>query len=153
MLIQIKHRYTGKVLYETEAEDQQAAVEKAVKEKKDLSFAYIEGDSFIRAKLSGAKLAHADLAWVGLYKADLSNADLSYSNLRFTNLSNADLSNANLKAANIDGTHLEGAALSNANLSWTFAPSKYKAKTKQGWKYESSRHALAAKGIKTGTKR
>ena len=75
-MIQIKCRYTQKVLWEGEAESVMNAVVKAVKE---------------RAYLSGADLRRADLR-----DANLSDANLSGANLSGANLSGADLSDANL---------------------------------------------------------
>ena len=77
--IQIKHRYTGAVLYEHEPSDEQqasglamrAALEAAVKRNADLSGADLSG-----AYLRGADLSGAYLRGANLRGADLSGADL-----------------------------------------------------------------------------
>jgi len=97
MLIEIKNRLSGNVLFKIETENLKLAVEDAVKS---------------RAKLSGADLSGADL-----YGADLSGADLSGADLYGANLSGANLSGANLSGANLSGADLSGANLSGANLS------------------------------------
>ena len=65
MKIEIKHRFTGAVLFTAEVGRMRLAVEMAVNEKADLSGAYLSG-----AYLSGADLRGADLSG-----ADLSGAD------------------------------------------------------------------------------
>ncbi len=85
--IEIKSVF-GKVLftYENETATIKDAVNQAVKEKANLSY----------ADLSGADLSGADLSYADLSGADLSYADLSGANLSYANLSGADLSGANL---------------------------------------------------------
>ena len=55
-MIQIKHRYTEAVLFESEAETLRKAVKEAVKHKVDLGDAYLGG-----ADLRGADLRDANL--------------------------------------------------------------------------------------------
>ena len=86
--IQIKHRYTGAVLYEHEPTDEQQASGLAM-----------------RAALEAAVKCGANL----------SGANLSDANLRGANLSGANLSGANLSDANLSGANLSGANLSGAN--------------------------------------
>ena len=93
--IQIKHRWTNAVLFESEAPDtldsglhMRHALEKATAEKTNLSGAYLSG-----ADLRGA---------------DLSGAYLSDANLRGANLRDANLSGANLRGANLSGKKLVG---------------------------------------------
>ena len=100
---QIKHRYTGFVLFECEIPEHASgfstrhALEKAVASGADLT---------------GANLRHADLTG-----ANLSNANLRYADLRDANLSGADLRDANLRGASLRYVDLTGANLTGANLS------------------------------------
>ena len=118
--IQIKHRYTGAVLYEHEPTDEQqasglamrAALEAAVKCGANLSDANLSG-----ANLSGANLSGAYLRGANLSDANLSDAYLRDANLRDAYLSGANLSGAYLSGANLSGANLRGANLSDANLS------------------------------------
>ena len=86
MKFEIKHRYTGNVLFQCEAENMREAVASAVKS---------------GANLSCADLYRADLSGADLYRADLSGADLSGANLSGADLSGADLSDADLSGADL----------------------------------------------------
>ena len=77
--IEIRHRYTGAVLYACDATDEQ----------QDSGLA-------VRAALEGAVKAGANLRG-----ANLSGANLSGANLRGANLRGADLGDANLRDANL----------------------------------------------------
>ena len=88
------------------------AVNWAIKNKADLSY----------ANLSYANLRSADLSYANLSSADLSSADLSYANLRsadlsYANLRSADLSYANLRSANLSYANLRSANLRSAKNS------------------------------------
>ena len=87
MKYEIKHRYSGNLLFSLETESLKLCVEAAVK--------------------SGANL----------YGADLYGSNLSGANLYGANLYGADLSGANLYGANLYGSNLSGANLSGADLS------------------------------------
>ena len=105
---QIKHRYSGAVLFECEVPDDLAsglrtrhALEQAAK---------------ARADLAGADLARADLARADLAGADLAGADLAGAYLAGADLAGADLAGANLAGAYLAGANLAGAYLAGANL-------------------------------------
>ena len=101
--MQIKHRYTGAVLFEGESGmSMRDALERATKS---------------GANLRGADLSCANLSGADLRGADLSGADLSHANLRGADLSCADLSHANLRGADLSGADLSCANLSGADLS------------------------------------
>ena len=68
-MIQIKHRLTGDILFESEKETIKEAVIDAVEQKANLSRANLFG-----ADLSGANLYGADLSGADLYGANLSRA-------------------------------------------------------------------------------
>jgi len=111
---QIKHLYTGAVLFDCDVPDdipvEQVtcyALEKANLSWTDLSKANLSG-----ANLSGANLSGADLSGANLSGANLSGADLSGANLFGADLSGANLSGANLSRANLSGANLSGADLS-----------------------------------------
>ena len=108
--IQIKHRWTNAVLFESEAPDtldsglhMRHALEKATAEKTNLSGAYLSGADLRGADLSGAYLSDANLRGANLRDANLSDA-----NLRGANLRDANLSGANLRGANLSGKKLVG---------------------------------------------
>jgi hypothetical protein len=107
--IQIKHYFTGSVLFEYECEDNTISktVQEAVSKRANLS----------GANLSGAYLSGANLSGANLSGAYLSGAYLSGANLSGAYLSGAYLSGANLSGANLSGANLSGAYLSGANLS------------------------------------
>jgi hypothetical protein len=110
--MEIKHRFTGAVLFTTKGATTTAAAGA------NLSGANLSGANLSRANLSGANLSGTDLLWADLSWANLSGADLSGANLSRANLSGADLSGANLSGANLSGANLSGANLSGADLSW-----------------------------------
>ena len=92
--LQIKHRYTGAVLYEYESGlSMRQALEKATAAKM-----YLNG-----ADLSGAYLSGADLRSAYLNGADLSGAYLSGADLRSADLNGADLSGAYLSGKKLVG--------------------------------------------------
>ena len=98
-LFEIKHRYTGAVLWSCEAETLREAVELAVKAKTSLDDACLDdacldGASLRRASLVGASLAGASLAGASLVDAALDGASLD---------------GASLVGASLDGASLRGA--------------------------------------------
>jgi uncharacterized protein YjbI with pentapeptide repeats len=110
-MIQIKHRYTGAVLFECEEPDgvesglwMRHAVEKATYARADLSGANLSGANLSRAYLSGADLSGANLSRADLSRADLSGADLSRAYLSRADLSGADLSGAKIDDKTLIGT-------------------------------------------------
>ncbi len=98
MKIVIKHRYTGVVLFEHEATEQQAS------------------GLAMRAALEAACRAGADLRGAYLGSADLGGANLRGANLRGAYLGSADLRGAYLRGADLRGADLRGADLRGADL-------------------------------------
>jgi hypothetical protein len=88
MKIEIKCRFTAKILFAFESENNslKLTIEKAVESRADLS----------GANLSGANLSGANLSRANLYGADLYGANLSGANLYGANLSRANLYGAKL---------------------------------------------------------
>ena len=86
--IEIKNRFTGKVVFEIEAENNTI--------KKTLLEAIKSGADLSGADLSRANLSRSDLSRADLYGADLYGADLSGADLSRADLSGADLSGAQI---------------------------------------------------------
>ena len=120
-MIEIKCRYTGKVLFRAEAKTIREAVEAAVKAKADLRGADLR-DADLRAanlrdaNLRDAVLRGADLRDANLRAADLRAADLRGADLRGADLRGADLRGADLRAANLRDANLRDAVLRGADL-------------------------------------
>ena len=110
-IIEIRHRFTGAVLWSGKAESLGDAVEKAVVAKFSLARA-----NLARAYLAGAYLAGANLAGADLAGADLTGADLARANLARANLADANLDDASLDGAYLAGADLAGADLARADL-------------------------------------
>ena len=99
MTIEIKDRWTGRVLYTAQVESVREAVEAAVRAGANLTYADLAGASRTGACLTGAHLEGAALAGANLAGADLTGAHLE----------GAYLAGANLARAHLEGAHLEGA--------------------------------------------
>ena len=93
-MIQIKNKYTEKVILE---------VESLINA--DLRFADLR-----YANLNGANLGDVDLRGANLINADLRDSDLSGANLNGAYLRGANLKGANLKGADLKGAYLEDAS-------------------------------------------
>jgi len=137
--IEIKDRYSSRVLFETEAETLKDALEEAVISDVNLSCADLRNTDLHEACLANAELSCADLSGANLFKAILwratligtrfCNVDLRYANFRYANLKQAVLQNSDLicaqflqsdlTKANFQGSNLEGAELQGANLTGT----------------------------------
>ena len=98
-MIEIKNRWTDKVIYTSQKETLREAVIEAVKNDANLSDANLRG-----ANLRGANLSDAYLS-----DANLSDADLRGANLRGADLRGAYLSDAYLSGAYLSGADLRGA--------------------------------------------
>ena len=118
MNIQIKHRFTGAVLFECEAPEVLASgmYMRHAAGKAYLSKAYLYGAYLRGANLYGADLSGADLSRANLSGADLCGADLSRANLSGADLSGADLSRAYLSGADLYGADLYGATVNGLKL-------------------------------------
>jgi uncharacterized protein YjbI with pentapeptide repeats len=109
--IQIKNRFTGLIIFESEKTTWKEAVEEAKNSEADLC-----GADLSEADLSGADLSEADLSGADLCEADLCGADLSGADLSGADLCRANLSGADLCRANLCGANLSRANLSEADL-------------------------------------
>jgi hypothetical protein len=101
---EIKHRFSGSVLFSLETETLKLTLEAAVKAETDLTGADLRG-----AYLTGAYLRGADLR--GAY---LTGAYLRGAYLRGADLRGADLTGAHLRGADLRGAYLTGADLRGA---------------------------------------
>jgi len=123
MKFEIKHRFSGGILFSCESETLKLAVNLAIKSNADLrsadlSYANLSYADLSSANLSSADLSYANLRYADLSSADLRSADLSYANLSYANLRYANLRFANLRYANLRYANLRSADLSYANLSY-----------------------------------
>ena len=131
MQYEIKHRWTGAVLFtaalgaEYEAASDSvklgATIKLAISARADLAGAHLAGANLAGADLADASLAGANFAGAYLAGANLTGADLTcaylaHANLADANLARADLARANLVGANLVGANLVGANLARANL-------------------------------------
>ncbi len=119
MLIEIKNRFTGTVIFSHEAENNtmKLTVEAAVKSQVYLRNSNLSGSYLRNSNLSGSNLSNSDLRNSDLSNSNLRNSDLSDSNLRGSNLRGSDLSNSDLSNSDLRGSNLRGSNLSNSYLS------------------------------------
>ncbi len=94
--IKITNRWTGVVIFETEAGTLAAAVTQAAK-----NGANLRGANLYGANLYGANLRGANLYGAGLHGANLRGADLRGADLRGTDLYGANLYGADLRGADL----------------------------------------------------
>jgi len=116
--IQIKNRFTGSIILESEKTTWKEAVEeaKANLHGADLRSANLREANLRGADLHGADLYGADLRGADLYGVNLYGADLREANLREAGLRGADLYGVNLRGADLYGADLHGAELCNAKF-------------------------------------
>ena len=109
MKIEIKHTFTGNILFTHEQENNTviSTVEEAVSVGINLSYANLRGAAIEGANLRGANLRGASLSY----------ANLRCASLRGANLRGADLRGANLSGADLEGANLEGATGNNSRMS------------------------------------
>jgi hypothetical protein len=116
MLIEIKHRWTGQILYSGDHEDLPAALWTAWEKGLSLRDADLTGAVLRGADLRDADLTGADLTGAVLRGADLRDADLTGADLTGAVLRDADLTGAVLRGADLRGAVLTGAVLRDADL-------------------------------------
>jgi hypothetical protein len=121
MKIEIKHRFTGVVIYSCDVSDDEprplrAAVVQAIGTRANLADANLARANLADANLADANLAGANLADANLADAYLADANLAGANLADANLADAYLADANLADANLARANLADAYLADANL-------------------------------------
>ena len=127
MEYEIKHRYTGAVIYTADIDASESAPE-SVK----------LGLAVIAALKAGANLRYADLRY-----ADLRSADLRYADLRYADLRSADLSYANLSSANLRSADLSYAIGDNPYVRTLFTGTYVVTYTDAIMHIDCQRHAIA----------
>ena len=115
-IVEIRHRWTDRVIYTADCGTLREAVLGAVAEGANLSGANLRAADLSAADLSEAELRGADLSAADLRGADLRAANLSEANLHAANLSEANLHAANLSEADLHAANLSEADLREANL-------------------------------------
>jgi hypothetical protein len=113
---EIKHRYSGAVLYSLETESIKLCLEAAAKSGADLGGAYLRGAYLREADLRGAYLREAYLGGAYLRGAYLGEAYLREAYLGGAYLGEANLREADLRGADLGGAYLGGAYLRGADL-------------------------------------
>lgn len=113
MKFEIKHRFSGQVLFALETDSLKLCLEAAIKANSNLSYSDLRCSNLRCSNLSGSNLSYSDLSYSDLSGSDLSGSnlsgsDLSYSNLRCSNLRNSNLSSSNLRSSNLSGSDLRG---------------------------------------------
>ena len=113
MKIEIKHKFTGAVIFAYEKENNtiKDTVEEAVRLNVSLEYANLENSNLQNCDLENCKLQNANLQ-----NCDFRNSNLAYSYLEYANLQNCDLRYANLKNADLKNSNLEYCNLKNCNL-------------------------------------
>ena len=116
MKIQIKHRFSNKILFEGDYSSTKECLISAVNKKIDLGDAYLVDANLEGANLRGANLVDANLRGANLRGANLVDANLGDAYLGGANLGDAYLGGANLVDANLGDANLRDANLRGANL-------------------------------------
>jgi len=113
MPIEIKDRYSGRVLFASEEKTLKNALEEAVVLGVDLSCADLRNADLGGACLAGVNLSNADFSGASLFKTALCRSSLTGARFRNVDLRYADIRYANLKKA-----VLKNSVLSFVNFSW-----------------------------------
>ena len=116
MKFEIRHRFSGAVLFSLETESMKLCVEAAVQSRVSLDYARLDGARLDGASLVGARLVEARLDGARLDGASLDGASLDYARLDGARLDGASLVGASLDGARLDGASLVGARLVEARL-------------------------------------
>ena len=111
MKVEIKHRFSGAILFALETESMRLCVEAAVQSRVSLDYA-----SLVGARLDGASLVEASLDGASLDGARLDGASLVGARLDGASLVGARLDGASLVGARLVGASLVGASLVGASL-------------------------------------
>ena len=116
--IEIKNRFTGKILFEFETENNTTlkTLKEAVAQKKDLTGADLTGADLRGADLRGVDLRGADLTGADLTGADLTGSDLTGSDLRGADLRGSDLTGSDLRGSYLTGSDGEQIKIANTSV-------------------------------------
>jgi uncharacterized protein YjbI with pentapeptide repeats len=119
MKFEIKHRFTGNVLFALECDNLKICLETAVKSYSNLSYSDLSGSNLRDSNLRDSNLSGSNLSYSNLSGSDLSGSNLSGSNLSYSNLSGSNLSYSNLSGSDLSGSNLRGSNLRGSNLSYS----------------------------------
>jgi len=162
----IKDLYSGRVLFETEAETLKDALEEAVTlqvnlfcadlRNADLGGAYLAQAELSNADFSGANLSNAILWKATLIGTRFCNVNLRYANFRYAKLKKATLQNSDLTCAqflesdltrtDFRNSDLEGVLFQSANLTDVSLDPRPKAPEEgsfMGWKKVHDEHGVS----------
>jgi len=116
MKIEIKNRFSDKIIFYGDYESIRECLIKAAKQSANLRGAYLQDANLQSANLQSANLRGAYLQDANLRGANLWGANLRGAYLRDANLWGAYLQSADLQDANLRGANLQDAYLRGANL-------------------------------------
>jgi uncharacterized protein YjbI with pentapeptide repeats len=138
MNYEIKHRFTGAVLFSLECDSLKLCVQAAVKAKADLRDSDLRGSNLRDSDLRGSNLRDSDLSYSdlrgsNLRDSDLRGSDLSYSDLSYSDLRDSDLSYSDLRGSDLRGSK-EAAQLGQPNgwHAWTYLDKEGKQRVRVG---------------------
>lgn len=132
MAIDILHRWTGVVLFRSQANTMKEAVAEAVSVQAPLRYAALRAEDLTGAMLAGGDFAYADFREARLAGADLTGASVQSATLRDADLSGALLhalgaQTADFGGCNLQNANLEGARFGQANLAYADAQGAFAA--------------------------
>ena len=118
MLIEIKRRFSGRVLFSHDVKNNtvRLTLAAAITARIDLRGSDLRGSDLRGSNLSCSNLRGSDLRGSNLSCSDLSGSNLSCSNLSGSNLSCSDLRGSNLRGSNLSCSDLSGSNLSCSDL-------------------------------------
>ena len=145
MKIEIKCRFTGRVLFEHDCENNtiKATVQKALAVKANLSGSDLRNSDLRNSDLNGSDLSYSDLRNSDLRNSDLNGSNLSYSNLIYSDLSYSNLNGSNLSYSNLNGSDLRNSDLNGSDLSYS---NLREAKLKDGSKITDAKRPVFSLG-------
>jgi len=117
--IEIKNRFTGKILFEFETQENtvKKTLIEALKRGADLRGAYLRGEYLSDVDLRGADLSDVDFSGAVLRDADFRGADFRGAVLSGSDFRGADFRGSDLRGAVLSGAYFRGAYFSGAYFS------------------------------------
>ena len=123
MKIEIKHKFTGAVIfaYEKEKNTIKDTIEEAVRLNVSLAFSnlaysYLEYSNFENANFENCNFEYCNLKNCNLQNCNFESANFKNASLQNADFENCNFKNANLKNASLENCNLESADLQNASL-------------------------------------
>jgi uncharacterized protein YjbI with pentapeptide repeats len=116
-MIEIKHRYTGNVIFSSDtAKNDVAAVREAISNKIDLPYADLSKLHLVHVNFQGINLSHVNFAESNLNYANLSGCDLSHVDFDNASMYFTDLTGSYVSAARFTGSIMKYCLLDNCNI-------------------------------------